>query len=114
MALSLGDLAGAATLTHEATVLLRHAPEATTVAEELGRTAAGLKAATSGAHPLGLTTAQLRVLSYLPTFFSVPRIAQELRLSPATVRSHVQAIYRRLGVAGRAAAVAEARRRSLL
>jgi two-component system, NarL family, nitrate/nitrite response regulator NarL len=45
---------------------------------------------------------------------SAREIGAELYLSPATVKSHLQSIYSKLGVSDRAAAVAEAMRRKLL
>jgi two-component system, NarL family, nitrate/nitrite response regulator NarL len=45
---------------------------------------------------------------------SAREIGAELYLSPATVKSHLQNIYGKLGVSDRAAAVAEAMRRELL
>jgi two-component system nitrate/nitrite response regulator NarL len=44
---------------------------------------------------------------------SAPEIAKQLYLSPATVKTHLQRIYQKLGVSDRAAAVAEAMRRGL-
>jgi two-component system nitrate/nitrite response regulator NarL len=43
-----------------------------------------------------------------------PEIGRRLYLSPATVKSHLQSLYDKLGVSDRAAAVAEAMRRGLL
>ena len=45
---------------------------------------------------------------------SAPQVAELLVLSPATVRTHLQHLYEKLGVSDRAAAVAEAMRRGLL
>lgn len=45
---------------------------------------------------------------------SAPEIATKLYLSQATVKTHLQRIYQKLGVGDRAAAVAEAMRRRLL
>jgi two-component system nitrate/nitrite response regulator NarL len=45
---------------------------------------------------------------------SARQIGDELYLSPATVKTHLQNIYGKLGVSDRAAAVAEAMRRELL
>ena len=45
---------------------------------------------------------------------SAPEVAGQLILSPATVRTHLQHLYEKLGVSDRAAAVAEAMRRGLL
>ena len=61
-----------------------------------------------------LTRAETSVLHYLSTHLSMPQIATQLHLSPATVRSHAHAIYRKLGVNSRAEAVSEAERLSLL
>jgi two-component system nitrate/nitrite response regulator NarL len=45
---------------------------------------------------------------------SAPEIGERLYLSPATVKTHLQHLYGKLGVSDRAAAVAEAMRRGLL
>lgn len=45
---------------------------------------------------------------------SGPEIAQELSLSPGTVKTHLRHIYEKFGVSDRAAAVAEAIRRGVL
>jgi two-component system nitrate/nitrite response regulator NarL len=45
---------------------------------------------------------------------SAPDIAVTLVISPATVRTHLQHLYEKLGVSDRAAAVAEAMRRGLI
>jgi two-component system nitrate/nitrite response regulator NarL len=45
---------------------------------------------------------------------SVADIADRLYLSPATVKTHLQRVYQKLGVSNRAAAVAEAMRRGLV
>jgi two-component system nitrate/nitrite response regulator NarL len=45
---------------------------------------------------------------------SAPQIAEQLFLSTATVKTHLQRLYDKLGVSDRAAAVAEAMRRGLL
>src|SRR5438067_188288 len=45
---------------------------------------------------------------------SAPQIAEQLYLSPTTVRTHLQHLYDKLGVSDRAAAVAEAMRQRLL
>jgi LuxR family transcriptional regulator, maltose regulon positive regulatory protein len=45
---------------------------------------------------------------------SIAEIAQELELSPNTIKTHTQAIYRKLGVSARPAAVARARELGLL
>jgi LuxR family maltose regulon positive regulatory protein len=61
-----------------------------------------------------LSPAELRVLGWLPTHLSFGEIGEELFLSRNTVKSHAMAIYRKLGVTSRSAAVREATRLGLL
>ena len=58
--------------------------------------------------------AELTVLRLLPTDLSMRQIGAQLFLSPNTVHTHTRAIYRKLGVASRAQAVARATTRGLL
>jgi LuxR family transcriptional regulator, maltose regulon positive regulatory protein len=53
----------------------------------------------------GLTSAELRVLSFLPTHLSLQEIADRLYLARPTVKTHVASIYDKLGVPGRSEAV---------
>ena len=46
------------------------------------------------------------MLRYLPTHLSAPEIARELSVSPSTVKTHISAAYRRLGVHSRREATA--------
>ena len=55
-----------------------------------------------------LSPAELRVLQFLPTHLSFGEIGEELYVSRNTVKSHAMAIYRKLGVTSRSAAVKEA------
>jgi len=61
-----------------------------------------------------LTPREQEILVHVAQGQSAPDIAKVLYLSPATVKGHLQAIYEKLGVSDRAAAVAEAMRRGLL
>ena len=54
---------------------------------------------------LRLTPAELRIAGFLPTHRSLREIAETLGLSRATVKSHVEAIYAKLGVGTRLKAV---------
>lgn len=56
-----------------------------------------------------LSEAELRVLSRLAAGRSVSEVARELYLAPTTVKTHRRAIYRKLGVTDRQAAVTRAR-----
>lgn len=64
--------------------------------------------------PRLLTPTQHRVLAHLAGPLPVPRIASDMHLSAATVRTHVRHIYTRLGVDNRADAVARARELGLM
>ncbi len=64
--------------------------------------------------PSLLTTAELRVLQYLPSHLSFPEIGQRLCLSRHTVKSQAFSAYRKLGVASRSGAVTTARELGLL
>jgi two-component system nitrate/nitrite response regulator NarL len=63
--------------------------------------------------PSPLSERELEVLSHIADGHSVAEIASRLYLSPFTVKTHVKRAYRKLGVSGRGAAVAEAMRRGL-
>lgn len=61
-----------------------------------------------------LSQREREVLTHVAQGRSAPEIGRLLHLSPATVKSHLGALYEKLGVSDRAAAVAEAMRRGLL
>jgi PAS domain S-box-containing protein len=65
------------------------------------------------AHP-ALTPRQSEILRYLEHGHSTRQIAQELKLSPETVRNHVRGVLRALGARSRLEAVALARQEHLL
>jgi two-component system nitrate/nitrite response regulator NarL len=62
----------------------------------------------------GLSPRELEILRRIADGRSAPEIARALHLSTATVKSHLQSLYEKLGVSDRAAAVAEGMRRGLL
>ena len=59
-------------------------------------------------YPAGLTQRELEVLRLLPRGFSNIEIAESLFVSPRTVQTHLTNLYGKLGVGGRAEAVAYA------
>jgi two-component system nitrate/nitrite response regulator NarL len=61
-----------------------------------------------------LTSREREILELTARGRSAPQIAGQLFLSTATVKTHLQHLYEKLGVSDRAAAVAEAMRRGLL
>jgi LuxR family transcriptional regulator, maltose regulon positive regulatory protein len=72
------------------------------------------KVATSLVGAASLTTAEVRVLQYLPTHMSFPEIAEELVVSRHTVKTQAMSAYRKLGVHTRTQAIERARRAGLL
>jgi LuxR family maltose regulon positive regulatory protein len=61
-----------------------------------------------------LSDREMAVLRYLPSSMSLPEIARELYVSPNTVKTQCSAIYRKLAVASRQAAVQVAREHHLI
>ncbi len=61
-----------------------------------------------------LTTAELRVLQFLPTHLSFPEIAERLYVSANTVKTHTRSVYRKLDASSRGEAVVRAREAGLL
>lgn len=64
--------------------------------------------------PAPLTPRQRAILQLLPTLRSLDEIAEDLMVSPNTVKTHVRAIYAKLGVTRRRDAVDVATERGLL
>jgi two-component system, NarL family, nitrate/nitrite response regulator NarL len=71
----------------------------------------GLRAAQSA---ITLSPREREVLRLAAEGHSASQIANRLVIEPSTVKSHLHNIYEKLGVSGRAAAVAEGMRRGLL
>jgi DNA-binding CsgD family transcriptional regulator len=83
----------------------------TAIGRELGRFLNRRRAELS---PRPLTPREIEVLALAAEGLSGPGIAEQLVLSPATVKTHFQHIYEKLGVGDRAAAVAQALRTGLI
>ncbi len=64
--------------------------------------------------PASLTTAELRILQYLPTHLSFREIAERTYVSANTVKTQANAVYRKLDVRSRSEAVSSARELGLL
>jgi LuxR family maltose regulon positive regulatory protein len=114
--LALGQVATARELLADASRLARRTPDV--VAFERWFTAAwdqfDAHAETALAGAALLTTAELRVLRFLPTHYSFNEIAQRLHVSSNTVKTHVHAVYRKLDASSRSEAVAHATSAGLL
>jgi LuxR family maltose regulon positive regulatory protein len=61
-----------------------------------------------GVSTAALTAAELRVLQFLPSRLTFQQIGEHLFLSQTTIKTHAQAIYRKLGTSSRDEAVARA------
>ena len=98
-----------------APLLRRHAAAA---GRHLGLTVGLLDRADSGAGGAcvveALTERELEILNHLPTLMSNVEVAESLHLSVNTVKSHLKAIYRKLGVEGRRQAVLRGRELELM
>jgi LuxR family maltose regulon positive regulatory protein len=105
--LDLGDRADAAELAAEARDVLTALPDGTGALQarlaELDRRIAGRSRVVSLAEPL--TEREVAVLRLLGGSLSLREIGQELYVSANTVKTHTQAIYRKLGVSTRHDAV---------
>ncbi len=114
--LALADLAGARTLMREIDELLRRRPGLGTLAGEAQALRAQLTRehgpSTPGAS--ALTGAELRLLPLLSTHLSFPEIAAQMFLSPNTIKSQANSIYRKLGASTRSQAVTRSRDLGLL
>jgi len=114
--IDLGDAAGEALLAEARTVINR-CPDPGVAARQLDRIESRHHIA--GPAPVAhlveqLTERETAVLRYLPTRMSQREIASELYVSVNTVKTHCSAIYRKLGVGDRKAAVQTARDHHLL
>ena len=97
-ALRLSDLPGARELVDEAARRARRTPEAVVLHQWVDDVAAEVDAAFASATcaPELLTTAELRILKFLPTHLSFKEIAGRLYVSGNTVKTQAHAVYRKL------------------
>jgi LuxR family maltose regulon positive regulatory protein len=114
--IALGDVVGARALLDDADRALRGAPDARVLLGWLDTTrdAVGAYLTSAAAAPASLTAAELRILRLLPTHLSFREIGSRLYISPNTVKSQAQAVYRKLDASSRSEAVARARELGLL
>jgi LuxR family transcriptional regulator, maltose regulon positive regulatory protein len=112
----LGDRLGAAALLAEARQVLTALPDgAEAQLARLGRLEHRLTARPPVALPAEpLTEREVAVLRLLRGTLSLREIGQQLYLSQNTIKTHTQAIYRKLGVSGRQDAVAKGREIDIL
>ena len=113
---SAGDLQRAKQLLDEAGQMLASFPgEPGVMRARLARARAALRRLTEPAPVLEpLTHRELEILRLLQTPMSLTALAAQLYVSLNTVKTHVQAIYRKLGATTRTEAVRIARQQSLI
>ena len=101
ISLDLGDHGGALELAELARDALEGYPDGGTLPDRLRQ----LEKRIGRGEDYGLTSAELRVLGFLPTHLSLQEIGGRLYLARPTVKTHVASIYDKLGVTGRSEAV---------
>jgi len=109
--LRLNGLTAARELLDSAAPALRRTPDGGALADWFASARAEVELALDATAEVdwSLTTAELRVLRYLPSHLSFRQIAERLFVSPNTVKTHARGIYRKLGVSCRGGAVECAR-----
>jgi LuxR family transcriptional regulator, maltose regulon positive regulatory protein len=112
-AVKLDDVTIAGELLVEVRRLLGSLPGAALFEEWLEQTERALRTVSATA-VRDLTIAELRILQFLPTHLSFPQIATKVYVSPNTVKTQAQAVYRKLGASSRREAVDRARSAGLL
>jgi LuxR family maltose regulon positive regulatory protein len=88
-------------------------PEARALSDRLAVVRADLAGFASGSTAT-LTTAELRVLQFLPTHLNFRAIAEQTGVSANTIKTQANAVYRKLVVRSRFEAVERARELGLL
>jgi LuxR family transcriptional regulator, maltose regulon positive regulatory protein len=116
VSLALGDVAGARELLADASRLARRTADVIVFQRWFDDVWNRFdeRAETALAGMATLTTAELRVLRFLPTHYSFHEIAQRLHVSSNTVKTHVHAVYRKLDASSRSEAVAHATHAGLI
>jgi LuxR family transcriptional regulator, maltose regulon positive regulatory protein len=112
----LTDVAAARTLLEDASRAVRCVPDAAALTAWLddARAEADAYATSATATPASLTIAELRILRMLPTHLSFREMGSQIYVSPNTVKTQAQAVYRKLDASSRSEAVARARELGLL
>ncbi|HET6791815.1 MAG TPA: LuxR C-terminal-related transcriptional regulator, partial [Actinomycetota bacterium] len=89
--------------------LLRRRPALGVLAQEAEDLRMQLRAVSGGTPGSStLTTAELKLLPFLPTYFSFRQIGEQMHLSPHTVKTQAISVYRKLGVTSRGEAIERA------
>jgi len=113
--LAISDPAGAQLALREAEAIVRRRPSLGILTSQLVEVRALLADATATLiGSSALTSAELRVLPFLPTYLSFQEIAERLMISRNTVKTHAMSIYGKLWASSRGEAVGRAVEMGLL
>jgi LuxR family maltose regulon positive regulatory protein len=113
--LAMGEVAGARLMLAEVADLLAVRPGIAALADEVAALRARAGGMGEGRPGVAtLTTAELRLLGYLPSHLSFREIAQRLYVSVNTIKTQAISIYAKLGVSSRSAAIEAAVETGLL
>ena len=113
--LLLGDKVAARTRFRETRALMRLTPDPGILGERLEQLSELLDALPpNGLDHSALTSAELRLLHFLPTHLSFREIGDQIFVSRNTVKTQAASIYRKLDVGGRSEAVERARELGLV
>jgi len=113
--LAISDPAGAQLALREAETIVRRRPSLGDLTSQLVEVRARLADATATLiGSSALTSAELRVLPFLPTYLSFQEIAERLMISRNTVKTHAMSIYGKLWASSRGEAVERAVEMGLL
>jgi LuxR family maltose regulon positive regulatory protein len=113
--LAMADAGGAATMLREIDTLQRRQPDLGRLPGQVEALRACLKTLRADAPGAStLTEAELRLLPYLATHLTFREIGERLYVSRHTIKSHAMAVYRKLNVTSRNAAVERGRELGLL
>jgi LuxR family maltose regulon positive regulatory protein len=112
----LDDVAGGRAVLREASGFLDRTADAIVLRDWMKEARRSLEAASfeGRRQEWSLTAAELRTLQYLPSHLSFREIGERVYVSPNTVKTQAQAVYRKLDASSRAEAVEKARSAGLL
>ena len=103
---ALGDSAGGRTVLRQIRDVLQQRPDLGVLPRQVDELRATLDTMRLGAPGLSsLTTAELRLVPFLPTHLSFREIGERLYISRHTVKSQALSVYRKLGVSSRSEAI---------
>jgi LuxR family maltose regulon positive regulatory protein len=103
---ALEDASGARAVLRQTRDILTQRPNLGTLPAHLDKLRSRLETTPPGQRTAtSLTTAELRLLPYLPLYLTFPQIGERLSVSRFTVKSQAISIYQKLGVSSRGGAV---------